>query len=68
MRNCLHCANWRITTKVNGRAVILPMAAYRYGQCAKGHVWEYLGQSHTCSKFEQATEVVVDRRKREFGQ
>ena len=62
MRNCLHCANWRIATKQNGKTVLLEMAIYKYGQCTKQNVWEYFGQSHTCNKFEQAQDCVVSRR------
>ena len=67
MRDCLHCANWRISEKrQDGKSYLLDMAAFDFGRCAKLEIWEYRGKSWSCSDFKTAETAVIEIRKREL--
>ena len=67
MRNCLHCAHWRISEKrQDGKSYLLDIAAFDFGRCAKLEIWEYLGKSRSCGDFKVAEKAVIEIRQREL--
>ncbi len=56
-QSCLTCLGWRL--KESGA-----MARHGFARCAHDKAWSFFSLFHSCSRHEEASEEIVEARKR----
>lgn len=52
--------------KFDGKTYLIAMAEHHYGLCRHFEVWDLFGKSYVCGKFQTASGVAIEKRKKEM--